>query len=243
MKASIVLLMIVLFCACNDNENIVPVTNASSNSPNTSSYIVPQKSLSMLALGDSYTIGASVLKEDRWNEQLKVELEERNYKLNDIQYVARTGWTTRNLLNAIADENLLPKYDIVTLLIGVNNQYQRIDIEVFEEEYEELLNLAIQYAGNDPSKVIVLSIPDYGYTYSVPSQSISQEINQYNNLKQSITNRNQVVFHNITSYTRQVQNNPSLVASDGLHPSGNLYKLWVDDIINKVYEQFLVPAN
>ncbi|KXX71791.1 GDSL-type esterase/lipase family protein [Flammeovirga sp. SJP92] len=244
MKNPLILLLGLLLCSCSDDPEIT--TNTTQNIYNatadTSAFKVPDRALDMLALGDSYTIGASVSKEYRWNEQLKEELEYRKYNINEITYIAQTGWTTKNLIDAIDRTSTKEEYDIVTLLIGVNNQYQRIDIEVFRTEYNQLLQTAINFAGGDPSKVIVLSIPDYGYTYTIPSTAITQEIDLYNSIKESITRRNYVAFHNITSFTRQVKERPELVASDGLHPSGALYKLWVDDIIRDVYEQFLEPV-
>ncbi|NME66845.1 SGNH/GDSL hydrolase family protein [Flammeovirga aprica] len=244
MKNLLFLLFSLILFSCGENENDAFVPVPVSNIPvDSSSLQVPERPLYMLALGDSYTIGASVKMEDRWNEQLKIQLEQRGYQMNEIKYVARTGWTTNNLKTAMRSAALRTKYDMVSLLIGVNNQYQRIDINVFRREYEELLDSAILYARDDPKKVIVLSIPDYGYTYSQPSPQITEEINRYNNIKEEITRRKGVVFHDITSLTRLVRSRPELIASDGLHPSGELYKLWVNLISDDVYEQFLAPPS
>ncbi|MBD0403315.1 SGNH/GDSL hydrolase family protein [Flammeovirga sp. EKP202] len=242
MKNTFLLLLSFILFSCQEDDNTIfvpqtpPVVTVDS-----SSLQVPQKVLHMLALGDSYTIGASVPEEDRWNAQLKKELENRGYQLNAIKYVAQTGWTTSNLINAYQNASLRSQYDIVTLLIGVNNQFQGVDINVFREEYKSLLEAAIVRARNEPKNVIVLSIPDYGYNYSPPPASISQQINEYNRIKEEITKDKGVVFHNITSFSRLVPSRPELAAPDGLHPSGEQYKLWVNEIIDDVYQQFLVP--
>ncbi|OHX68211.1 SGNH/GDSL hydrolase family protein [Flammeovirga pacifica] len=234
------LIYIILFIGsfgCKTEENIYrPIVSNSDTTAVVINEEIPEKELSFLALGDSYTIGASVIKADRWTEQLKVALEERQYSISDITYVAQSGWTTTNLINAINRADLEKKYDVVTLLIGVNNQFQRKDIQTFEQEYTALLNTAINFAGGTKN-VIVLSIPDYGYTYSTPSTQISQEIDQYNTLKQNITINKGVKFYNITSTSRQVVERPELIASDGLHPSGIMYQLWVNQIIDDVKDQ------
>ncbi|MBB3698645.1 SGNH/GDSL hydrolase family protein [Flammeovirga yaeyamensis] len=244
-KIALFLSFSILFLLTNCSDKEEPIFTTLFDDNDTTQVVVddgiPRKVMSFLALGDSYTIGASVSKEDRWTEQLKVALEDRRYTIeDDIVYVAQTGWTTSNLIDAINRSDLEENYDIVTLLIGVNNQFQRRDIRIFEEEYNELLTTAINFAGGTKN-VIVLSIPDYGYTYTQPNFQITQEIDQYNNLKERITNNRGVKFYNITSTTRQVRERPELTASDGLHPSGELYGLWVNQIIDDVKDQLKEP--
>tara|TARA_R110000851_G_scaffold61343_4_gene141210 strand:+ start:320370 stop:321011 length:642 start_codon:yes stop_codon:yes gene_type:complete len=191
-----------------------------------------------LALGDSYTIGESVCDTCRFPEQLKKELDERLKKQGDIKIIAKTGWTTTDLLNAIAQQKPSNDYDLVTLLIGVNNQYQGQPFSTYEKEFPELLNKAIQFAGGNKDNVIVVSIPDYaftpfGQTKSDPS-NISEELDRYNAFAKKIADERGVSFENITPITRNGLKNKSLVASDGLHPSKGAYNQFVELLSTKV---------
>lgn len=187
-----------------------------------------------LALGDSYTIGESVEPEKRWPVQLADKIEESGIKTEDPKIIARTGWTTDELKAAILADNPDSDYDLVSLLIGVNNQYRGRSLENYKMEFEELLNMAISYAGNDPEKVIVVSIPDYGYTPFGESnqEEISREIDEFNAANKAIAEQKGVKYFNITDISREGLVNPSLVASDKLHPSGEQYRLWVERIFS-----------
>lgn len=196
---------------------------------------IPQN-IRYLALGDSYTIGESVSYQERWPSQLIDSLAQRNYQIDTLHYIATTGWTTQNLLNGINNQNLEDKnFNLVSVLIGVNNQYQNKAFSLFLTQFPQLLDSAIHYAGGDTSSVFVLSIPDYAYTpfgqASNPNQ-ISQEIDQYNASKDSICQVYGIKYFNITPISRQGLNQPSLVAPDGLHPSGEQYGLWVQEVLN-----------
>lgn len=197
-------------------------------------------SINYLALGDSYTIGQSVCETCRYPEQLKSNLKTAIPKTDfSLKVIARTGWTTSNLITAIKNENLAPNYDLVTLLIGVNNQFQHMDFSLYEKEFPELLNKAITLAKGDYKNVIVLSIPDYAYTsfgksYGETGRAkISAEIDQYNMFAENYCKTKSVTFITITDITRQGLDNPGLVASDGLHPSEYAYKLFVERILPK----------
>lgn len=187
-----------------------------------------------LALGDSYTIGQNVCETCRFPEQLKSRL----YGLNtsniyNLNVIARTGWTTSSLLYAINNQKLSNDYDLVTLLIGVNNQYQGDLFSVYEKEFPELVNKSIFLAKEDKSNVIVVSIPDYAYTpFGNGNQKITKEIDAYNAFAQNYCIKNNITFINITDITRQGLSDPSLVASDNLHPSAKAYGLFVDRILN-----------
>ena len=191
------------------------------------------KNYKILALGDSYTIGESVCETCRFPEQLKdslvLKIEESTFSLDII---ARTGWTTTNLINAINNENPANDYDLVTLLIGVNNQYQRKPFSLYSTEFPQLLDKAIALAKGDKNKVIVISIPDYAYTPFGQSSSdptrISNELNTYNDFAESLSNQKEVSYVYITDITRQGLNKPELVASDGLHPSAMAYTKFVE---------------
>ena len=185
-----------------------------------------------LALGDSYTIGESVDEFERFPAQLSSRLKTDGYQC-EHQIIATTGWTTNELIEAIENaKDLKPPYDLVTLLIGVNNQYRGYPIKQYETEFRILLEKAIQFAGNLESKVIVLSIPDYSVTkfgQSRPEhEKIGSEINTYNAIAKDICFEKSVIFTDITTISRRALNETDLVASDGLHPSGKMYSMWVD---------------
>jgi len=185
-----------------------------------------------LALGDSYTIGQSVCETCRFPEQLKVRLHSDipNAMVN-LQIIAQTGWTTTNLKNAINASNLATDFDLVTLLIGVNNQYQNKPFSLYEQEFPELLVKAIVLAKGNPANVIVVSIPDYRYTpYGNGLQNpetVSQQIDQYNAFAHDYCQQQNITFVDITGITRLGLENPSLVAQDGLHPSETAYSQFV----------------
>lgn len=183
-----------------------------------------QQEKKFLALGDSYTIGESVTESERWPTQLAAKL-----KFSEPRIIATTGWRTDELKEAIETAALKPEYDLVSLLIGVNNQYQGKPIAVYEREFEELLQTSIKLARNKKEKVFVVSIPDYGYTpFGKPKQEkISDELDQYNASNKRITEKFGVTYINITGISRKGFDDPDLVATDGLHPSGKMYTQWV----------------
>ncbi|MEP7079932.1 MAG: SGNH/GDSL hydrolase family protein [Ginsengibacter sp.] len=184
---------------------------------------------SFLALGDSYTIGQSVIESDRFPIQTARILLTNNIKTSPPQIIAVTGWTTTDLLNAINFNQPSNDFDIVTLLIGVNNQYQGKSIEIYKSEFSQLLNKAIGYARHLPSHVFVLSIPDYSVTPFAAGRDtalISREIYEFNEANKMIAIATGVHYINITPISKEAKNDPSLIASDGLHPSGKQYSLW-----------------
>ena len=158
----------------------------------------------------------------------------------DLKVIARTGWTTTNLIAAIDAENLTTDYDLVTLLIGVNNQYQRKDFSIYESEFPKLVNTAIKAGNNDKQNVIVVSIPDYAYTpFGRGNTTISTEIDKYNNFAKNYCDTNGVTFVNITDITREGLTNTALVASDNLHPSELAYTKFVGRILPFAIEKIL----
>jgi lysophospholipase L1-like esterase len=191
-----------------------------------------------LALGDSYTIGESVCENCSYPKQLVNSLNSASKEKTSVKIIAKTGWTTTNLIDAIAIENPSKNYDLVTVLIGVNNQYQGKPFSLYEEEFPKLLDMAIAFAKGIPDNVIVLSIPDYGFTpfgqKSGKAEKITSEINKYNVFAEKISKGKGVYFKNITPITREGKEKPELVATDGLHPSEVAYKKFVDVIIEKV---------
>jgi acyl-CoA thioesterase I len=197
-----------------------------------------QKIYKYLALGDSYTIGQSVCIDCRFPEQLKTALQNNFYKDSfSLQIIAQTGWTTSNLILAIDQLNPRNDFDLVTILIGVNNQYQNKPFSVYELEFPKLLNTAIQKAKGNKSNVIVVSIPDYAFTaFGQGAVNISNQIANYNSFAKNYCENNNIQFVNITDITQQGLIQPNLVANDGLHPSEIAYAKFVERISPKAIE-------
>jgi lysophospholipase L1-like esterase len=192
--------------------------------------IVDTNHKSYLALGDSYTIGESVADTERFPVQTVKLLREHNIDISNPDIIATTGWTTTNLLNAL-NNNRPPKkiYSVVTLLIGVNNQYQGKSLDEYKTGFTELLNRSISYSGNNKNHVFVISIPDYSVTpFASGSDTarISREIDFFNAANKSISLNAGVHYLDITSISRDAKNDPALTAGDGLHPSAIQYKKW-----------------
>lgn len=181
-----------------------------------------QPSSRYLALGDSYTIGESVSASERFPVQLAREL-----RLGDPEIIAKTGWTTDELNAAIDAANPRGPYELVTLLIGVNNQYRGRDAEQYRGEFTALLQRAIGFAGGDAKKVIVVSIPDWGVTPFAEGRDrakIATEIDRYNAINREEAGKAGARYVDITPISRGTD--PALVAGDGLHPSGKQYAEW-----------------
>lgn len=191
------------------------------------------KGLSYLALGDSYTIGESVAENERWPVQLSKSLTKSGLEVSSPQIIARTGWTTDELKAKIVSEKITKTYDLVSLLIGVNNQYRGRSVEQFRTEFIDLLETAIKFAGNKPERVFVVSIPDWGVTPfggKGQNKTISEQIDLFNQVKKQETEKKGVLFIDITPISRQAITDISLIAEDGLHPSGKMYQQWVEKV-------------
>ena len=189
------------------------------------------KTMRFIALGDSYTIGESVPEAERWPVQLAGLLREAGIALDEPQIIARTGWTTAELAAAIDNADIAPPYDLVSLLIGVNNQYRGYDQEEYRREFSSLLQTAIALSEAGAESVIVLSIPDWGATPFAGRDSrgperISAEIAAFNRINLEETERLGVRYVDIFPLSQQAYNDKSLIAPDGLHPSGAQYRLW-----------------
>jgi lysophospholipase L1-like esterase len=197
-----------------------------------------QDPVHFLALGDSYTIGQSVSIADRWPNQFTAELTKLGFNVAEVKFIAQTGWRTDNLKNAITQQQPLSGFNLVSLLIGVNNQYQGGSTSTYFTEFDELLQTALQLAAGKPENVFVLSIPDYAYTpYCAGNTSISRQIDQFNEVNKIISERYKVKYINITPISRSGLSQPELVATDGLHPSGIMYALWVQEIMKNVEKE------
>jgi lysophospholipase L1-like esterase len=193
-----------------------------------------------LALGDSYTIGESVAEAERWPNQLAGLLANKGIP-TDVTIIARTGWTTSELWQGIQEQEVDPPYDLVSLLIGVNNQYRGYDINEYREQFVFLLNKSIEYAGGDPNRVIVLSIPDWGMTPFARGRNVQQianEIDTFNTVNREESEKASVHYVDVTLISREVVNDLSLTAADGLHPSGKMYAMWAKVALPEALKAF-----
>jgi lysophospholipase L1-like esterase len=188
--------------------------------------------LTYLALGDSYTIGEAVEAPKSFPYQLAAQLKSSGYSIGNPDIIARTGWTTGELISVInASGTTDKKYSIVTLLIGVNNQYRGNSKDVYRTEFIQLLNTAINYANGDKKHVFVISIPDWGatpYANGYDRDKIAMDIDAFNAINKAETDKQGVAYIDITTISKKAATDASLNASDGLHPSALMYSLWVN---------------
>lgn len=193
-----------------------------------------------LALGDSYTIGESVPLHKSFPYQTVCLLRKAGYHLAAPEVIAKTGWTTDELDAGMNGFEFLPKYDFVTLLIGVNNQYRGRDIIEYKEQFEGLLKKAIAFAGGKQDHVVVLSIPDYSVTPFAENKApekIAKEIDEYNTLNKAISIQYKVAYLDITESTRKAKTTSGLIAPDGLHPSEKEYAKWAKKLLPLIKEK------
>ncbi|HNA90588.1 MAG TPA: SGNH/GDSL hydrolase family protein [Anaerolineales bacterium] len=186
--------------------------------------------LRYLALGDSYTIGESVEETERFPMQMAAMLASEGLPV-EVTIIARTGWTTDELWQGIQASAIQPPYDLVSLLIGVNNQYRGYDINEYREGFTFLLRKAIEYAGGDAKHVIVFSIPDWGVTPFAADRDaarIADEIDAFNHVNYEESQQAGTRYVDVTPVSRLAATESSLVASDGLHPSGSMYVQWAN---------------
>jgi lysophospholipase L1-like esterase len=202
-----------------------------------------RQTIRYLALGDSYTIGESVSETERWPNQLAERIKTSPQFAAqiggtegglEVTLIARTGWTTNELWQGLQKVEVNPPYDLVSLLIGVNNQYRGYPLDDYRAEFRYLLGKAIEYAENDPQKVFVVSIPDWGFTPFAAGRNreqIAAEIDAFNAINHTEAERAGVAYVDITPYSRTATANSDLIAPDGLHPSGKMYTGWVEKIL------------
>jgi lysophospholipase L1-like esterase len=223
----LILILIILACSSRELQKIILPDNMNPN--------IPKRTF--LALGDSYTIGESVDEKDRWSLQL-IDLLKVKFNFTKHDIIAHTGWTTLELTQAIEAKKLTEQYDMVSLLIGVNNQYRGQSVENYRVEFKELLNISTKFAKNDAKKVIVLSIPDWGKSPFAEGQNknkIASEIDAFNKIAKEECTKANIVFIDITEQTR---NNleATMFAFDGLHYSGTMHQLWAREALKTVTE-------
>jgi lysophospholipase L1-like esterase len=199
-----------------------------------------KKAYSYLALGDSYTIGQSVLPSENFPNQTVQLLNQQDYNFKSPEILATTGWTTDELQNNINTHTFTPPYDFVSLLIGVNNQYRGRSVENYKPEFESLLKQAIQFAGGKSDHVIVISIPDWGVTPFADGRDraqIAREIDGYNAANRYISESYKVQYVDITPGSREAATDLSLIAGDGLHPSAKEYARWAQKVFAAIKQQ------
>jgi lysophospholipase L1-like esterase len=231
MKTVIMILLLAsMSCKQADTERPLP-----ENEP-----VQTEKKMNYLALGDSYTIGEGVTISERWPMQLTQALKAKNFDVENPQIIARTGWTTDELMRAIDEANISDTFDLVSLLIGVNNQYRGRPVEQFRLDLVSLIEKALTFAGNDTSRVFMLSIPDWGATPFASGrdrEKIASEINAYNYVIHQETSARNILFVNITPISREALSDPTLLANDRLHPSGKMYLRWVNELLPRLTPQ------
>jgi lysophospholipase L1-like esterase len=224
------LLPMILFSECGKKENMEPVD----------SYVVLKPSdasgISYLALGDSYTKAECEVSTNSYPSKLVQKFQENGLKVSGKKTIAQTGWRTDDLKNAINNASMKDTFDLVSLLIGVNNQYQGKSLQTYKTEFLGLLETAIYYAKGRKDKVFVISIPDYGVTpFGRNNQVyISKQIDLFNAVNKEVTDSMGVKYFDITPISREAAIDKTLICTDGLHPSGKMYSLWVDLMLKDV---------
>ena len=186
-----------------------------------------------LALGDSYTIGESVSKTDTYPIVAAAILASQGINFAEPEVIARTGWTTGDLQSAISTTKFNYAFEIVTLLIGVNNQYRGSSLVTYRKEFEQNLKNAIVLAGGKPNHVVVLSIPDYGVTpfgQRDDAGRIAKEIDQFNKINREVSDISKVIYLDITQDSKRALEDHSMVAADSLHFSGKMYRIWAEKL-------------
>jgi len=191
--------------------------------------------IAYLALGDSYTIGESVAMESNFPYQLAARLKDNGLDVGTPKIIATTGWTTSELQAAIKKAALKQKFEMVTLLIGVNNQYRGESLSVYRKEFKELLQTALDFADGNKNRVFVLSIPDWGVTpFGAGSgrdqQSVAKDIDAFNAINKEETLVVGISYTDITVASRRAATDRTLVATDGLHYSAKMHAEWVESL-------------
>ena len=187
-------------------------------------------SIRYLALGDSYTVGEKVAVKDRWPNQLAGLLKDEGIQ-SEVTIIARTGWTVNELWDGIQANPPVGTYDMVSLLIGVNDQYRGYPSDGYREDFRFMLGKAIEYADGDPKRVVVLSIPDWGFTPFAATQDtelMSQMIDEFNAINLEETESAGAYYVEVTNISRMAMDDFDLIASDRLHPSGKMYTMWAE---------------
>ncbi len=198
---------------------------------------MPSKTYTYLALGDSYTIGESVPLYESFPYQLVQLLRNSGLAFHSAEIIAKTGWTTDELQAGINNTHFSASYDFVSLLIGVNNQYRGRPVDEYAGEFEALVNQCIRFAENKRDCIFILSIPDWGVTPFAEGRdraAIAKAIDAYNAVNKSIAGKYSIPYVDITAGTREAAHDNTLLAADGLHPSGKEYARWAGKLADAI---------
>ena len=228
---------LIFIIACNssssfDDETLISIDEDASVNQNLNSDNSNQTQFSLLALGDSYTIGEGVNEDQIWPNQFIKVAYENGVDFSSPRIIAETGWKSYDLINAIESSNFEKKYDYVSLLIGVNNQFNSRPVNEFENDLDKLL-IKINNLKKKSGSVLIISIPDWGsspYGVGFDRNEISNEINTFNNSLKSFANINGLKYVDVTEISRRAIKEPNLIAIDNLHPSGIMYLEWAKKI-------------
>jgi|TARA_S200000501_G_scaffold79445_1_gene71217 lysophospholipase L1-like esterase len=215
-----------------DDETLISIDEDASVNQNLNSDNSNKTQFSLLALGDSYTIGEGVNEDQIWPNQFIKVAYENGVDFSSPRIIAETGWKSYDLINAIESSNFEKKYDYVSLLIGVNNQFNSRPVNEFENDLDKLL-IKINNLKKKSGSVLIISIPDWGsspYGVGFDRNEISNEINTFNNSLKSFANINGLKYVDVTEISRRAINEPNLIAIDNLHPSGIMYLEWAKKI-------------
>jgi acyl-CoA thioesterase-1 len=233
MKQYKILLLSLLFCIACMHEPDVSIVHSDTGGG-------AKNKLRFLALGDSYTIGESVKETERWPVLFSKSMNDNQTLISTTDILAKTGWTTANLLSNVYSFKPAENYDLVSLMIGVNNQYQGLPVDQYRTDFRTLLLESIKYAGGRSNRVFVLSIPDWGSTLrsSDSRKAISRDIDKFNLVAKEECAKENILFIDITPISRKALDDPSMVASDNLHYSAKMHSLWVEETLPKVKSLF-----
>jgi lysophospholipase L1-like esterase len=244
MKLFLLWLSLALITACHFKQgpSTTPPINRPTEVENEKNVEMEEK-YTFLALGDSYTIGEAVKPADSWPVVLAKELSERDYPTATPVIVAKTGWRTDELIAAANALETDGPFDMVSILIGVNNQYQGKSLEQYEKDLHELVKIATAYSKRGKAGIFAVSIPDYGVTPFAGDKGaqISKELKEWNSKFEEVMGGYNIPFYNITPISQKAKNDQSLTAGDKLHPSAKMYRQWVDHIAGDVIREVLPP--
>jgi lysophospholipase L1-like esterase len=233
-KLSFTAIIVLLAVSCSNSKESIQISHKET---------IQKEGLSYLALGDSYTIGESVDENYRWPVLLANELNEQGISTQAPVIIAKTGWRTDELIAALKQHEFDEKYDIISILIGVNNQYQGKDLATYKSDLVTLVELATNYSKRGKAGIFAFSIPDYGVTpfAAKDEKRISEEIAVWNSAYKTVMEKLGIQFYDITPISIEAKDDKSLIAKDELHPSEKMYKVWVNKYANSIISDVLEP--
>jgi len=239
MRVIVCLVIVLAFYSCKKMGNPAPAVIA--GSATSAPAILAGDTVSYLALGDSYTYGLGVSQNQSYPYQLDSLLSQNEYKPANPLVIAHFGWTSADLLAGLAAANLTQRFDIITILIGVNDQNKGVNSETFRSNLDQLIINAVILAKGYSSRVFVISIPDWSVTpfaANMDKAQIAAAVQLFNTINQAEAGKFKVNYIDITALSKLMTDDPTLVSSDGLHPSAKMYNLWVSQFYGKITDSF-----